>query len=71
MHKLEITDLLEIKRALKAPDLLSVLWNLDQLLRDKAKYSDDPREVQLAEEIREYLHSELDDHAISFGELWE
>lgn len=63
-----ITDELEIKRAMKANDCLSLLWDFNEYLRGLVKYNEDLSEA--ADKIREHFLEEMHNNGISLEELW-
>ncbi len=59
-------------RAVKAVDMASALWVMDQYLRSQTKYAPDsmPSEVYGAlQETRDKLHEIMSDHSIDLDEL--
>ncbi len=59
-------------RAVKAVDMASALWDMDQYLRSQTKYAPDsmPSEVYGAlQETRDKLHEIMSDHSIDLDEL--
>lgn len=63
-----ITDELEIKQAVHVNDILGIIWDLDQHLRDKVKYGEG--DVSKEEEIRTKLHELLQEKNINLDELY-
>jgi len=58
----------EFEQAVNAGKFRSVLWDLDQLLRNKTKYApDDTTEEQIAAyyELRDELHKLMEEHNIT------
>jgi hypothetical protein len=55
----------EVLSLLNARSWKSVAWAVDQKLRDIAKYSADPNKARHAQEIRDFLHEELNSHDLS------
>lgn len=58
--------------AVKAPNLYSVLWELDSYLRAKTKYAqeeDNDIEIQTYDKVRTWLHNELSGHNIDLYEI--
>lgn len=66
-----ITDELEIKRAMKATDCLSVLWDMDQHLRELVKYNENAKLSDAADKIRDKFWELMNEHGISFDELYQ
>ena len=56
-------------RMLKADTYLLALWDLDQKLRNLAKYSEDEEVSEKAAWARELLHDELAEKDINLDEL--
>ena len=54
----------EFEAAVHALDYRSVLWDLDQWLRNKIKHGSEHDEATL-EVVRKYLHECLDDHNLN------
>ena len=53
--------------ASRAFEWYSTLWDLDQFLRNKLKYGSDFKSADEAlEEIRKFLHEEMEEEGISF-----
>ena len=66
-----IIDDLEIKRAVKAIDMLSVIWKLKEVLRKKLKYEElSDKEVEIYEDFQEILNESLYDNGINLDELY-
>lgn len=68
----EPEDVVAHKRAVKALDLISVLWDMDQYLRSQTKYAPDsmPEEVYDAlQTARDKLYEIKSEYNISFDEL--
>ena len=63
-------DALEIKQAMKASDMLSVLWDLDEHLRSLIKYSEDGKLSEAAEKIKDKFWELMNEHGISLDELY-
>lgn len=60
----------EHKRAIQATDAYLVLWDLDQELRQKLKYSELTGEREIAySEIREKLHDLLSNYGVNLDDL--
>lgn len=56
----------QFKLAVHAQEMKSVLWDLDQWLRNKIKYSDFPEEViDALQNTRDELYSLLQDESIN------
>jgi hypothetical protein len=57
----------EFRLALNASKWYGVVWDVDQVLRNKLKHGEITDEARKAyEEIREELHSSMTDHGIDF-----
>jgi len=66
-------DNLRMKQMLKAEDLLSLLWDFDQWLRQESKYAsgDAPKcRTKTMYEVRDKLCEMMVDENISFEELY-
>ena len=63
---------IEFNLAVKAPNLHSVLLELDSYLRAKVKYAqeeDNDIEIQTYDKVRTWLHNELNKHNIDLYEI--
>ncbi|HRY32131.1 MAG TPA: hypothetical protein P5531_04095 [Bacteroidales bacterium] len=60
-----IIDPTEIRRAMKAGEALSLLFEFDQWLREEIKYRDKNEYT----DVRDKLHSILDDRGINLDDL--
>jgi hypothetical protein len=65
-----VIDPLEVKQAIKANDMLSVLWDLDKHLNDLIRYNEDHTLSNAADKIRERFWELMNDAGISFEELY-
>lgn len=63
---LVIIDQLEIKKAVKVNDALSVLWDYDQWLREEVKYKNNEQ----AQLYRDKLHDLMNDNNINLDEIY-
>lgn len=63
---LVIIDQLEIKKAVKVDDILSVLWDYDQWLREEVKYKNNEQ----AQLYRDKLHDLMNDNNINLDEIY-
>ena len=63
---LVIIDELEIRQAMKARDIVALLFDFDNYLRTQYKYKED----QTALPIRQRLSEMMDDYGIDFNELY-
>jgi hypothetical protein len=53
------------KDAVNATEMKLVLYDLDQYLRGKVKYSEDGKEADVCEQVRDYLHEQLREYGIT------
>lgn len=65
-----INDELEIKRAIKSKDVLSVIWELNQYLRDVQKNTPDGQKEDGVDEIRDKFHEIMRENNVSLDELY-
>jgi hypothetical protein len=59
-------------RAVKAVDIASALWDMDQYLRSQTKYAPDimhPEVYEALVETRDKLHEIMSEHSIDLDEL--
>ena len=68
----DIDDRFSHKRAVKADDLMSFIWDFDELLRDYIKYDTTYTAEQLdaIENLKEQFNEMLYDKGINIDELW-
>lgn len=55
----------ELREALNAPRFNSVLWNLDQFLRNEVKHGDDEVKGTHYQQVRDKLWSLMEDEGLS------
>ena len=65
--KVSTKDPIEANRLAKALDMALALWDIDQLLRGKAKYEDN----EYADKIREEFHDILNGYGIVLDNIIE
>ncbi len=65
-----VLDPKEIKQAVKAQDMLSLLFDFDNYLRGLVKYNEDPNLSDAADKIRGELARLMEENGISFDELY-
>ena len=56
--------------AIQGQNLAGIIWNFDQELRKIYKYSEDGKEVEIVENLREKLHDMLFEEGISLEKLY-
>ena len=55
----------EFQSAIHGADYKAILWNIDQMLRSHVKHGmHDPQAKAAYQEVRDFLHSELNAHGI-------
>jgi len=57
-------ELQDATRAMQSLDLALCLWDVNQELRRRYKYSEDGAEIKFAEEMRDKFFSILEDHNV-------
>ena len=57
-------ELQDATRAIQSLDLALCLWDVEQELRKRYKYSEDGKEIQIMEELRDKFYEILSDHNI-------
>ena len=65
-------DKMDHLRAIKALDMASALWDMDQYLRSQTKYAPDSMPSEVCDaliETRDKLHEIMNDHSIDLDEL--
>jgi len=63
------TETQEARRAFQALDLALCLWDIEQELRRRYKWSEDGAEIKIMEELRDKFYEILGDHNIALGNL--
>ena len=67
---LVIIDPEQIKRAIKATDTLTVLWDLTQWLRNETKHESDETKFRHLDSVRTKLAELMDEYGVQFEELY-
>lgn len=62
----------EFQDAINGNAYKAVIWELDQFLRSQLKHQEMPDEVSVKVlQIRDELHSILQDHSITMDQIWQ
>lgn len=63
---------IEFNDAINGNAYKTVIWELDQFLRSQLKHQDMPDEVSVKVlQIRDELHSIIQDHSITMDQIWQ